>query len=121
MKKKYILVILLAVCSLQAIHAQVLRNMTPRYNNPSVRGNIVYVANNIITSSGGVTTDLPPGGSQTNNGKTGINIDIDNTTTNESVIGRENGYFNYKSKLINYNILATQTADNGIDINISLS
>lgn len=50
-----------------------------------------------------------------------IDIDIDNTTTNESVIGRENGYFNYKSKLINYNILATQTADNGIDINISLS
>ena len=56
-----------------------------------------------------------------NLGTTLLNIDIDNTTTNESVIGRENGYFNYKSKLINYNILATQTADNGIDINISLS
>lgn len=56
-----------------------------------------------------------------NLGTTLLNIDIDNTTTNESVIGRENEYFNYKSKLINYNILATQTADNGIDINISLS
>jgi len=56
-----------------------------------------------------------------NLGTTLLNIDIDNTTMNESVIGRENGYFNYKSKLINYNILATQTADNGIDINISLS
>ena len=56
-----------------------------------------------------------------NLGTTLLNIYIDNTTTNESVIGRENGYFNYKSKLINYNILATQTADNGIDINISLS
>lgn len=56
-----------------------------------------------------------------NLGTTLLNIDIDNTTTNESVIGRENGYFNYKNKLINYNILATQTADNGIDINISLS
>lgn len=56
-----------------------------------------------------------------NLGTTLLNIDIDNTTTNESVIGRENGYFNYKSKLINYNILATQNADNGIDINISLS
>lgn len=56
-----------------------------------------------------------------NLGTTLLNIDIDNTTTNESVIGRENGYFNYKSKLINYNILATQTADNGIDINIYLS
>lgn len=56
-----------------------------------------------------------------NLGATLLNIDIDNTTTNKSVIGRESGYFNYKSKLINYNILATQTNDNGVDINISLS
>ena len=34
---------------------QVLRNFTPRYNNPSVRGNIVFVANNIISASAGGT------------------------------------------------------------------
>lgn len=56
-----------------------------------------------------------------NIGTTLLKIDIDNTTTDKSVIGRESGYFNYKSKLINYNILATQTTDNGVDINISLS
>lgn len=56
-----------------------------------------------------------------NLGTTLLNIDIDNTTTDKTVIGRENGYFNYKSKLINYNILATQTTDKGIDINISFS
>lgn len=54
-------------------------------------------------------------------GTTLLNIDIDNSTTDKSVIGRVSGYFNYKSKLINYNILATQTTDNGVDINISLS
>lgn len=57
--------------------AQVLRSMTPRYSNPSVRGNIVYVANNIITSVGGVTNELPPGGTGANNGRIGQNIDID--------------------------------------------
>ncbi|MBK7292017.1 MAG: hypothetical protein IPI78_18310 [Chitinophagaceae bacterium] len=46
-----------------------------------MRGNIVYVANNIVTSAGGVTTELPPGGSETNNGKAGVNIDIDNPAT----------------------------------------
>lgn len=56
-----------------------------------------------------------------NLGTTLLNIDIDNTTTNESVIGRENGYFNYKNKLINYNILATKNSHDGIDINISFS
>lgn len=56
-----------------------------------------------------------------NLGTTLLNIDIDNTTTNESVIGRENGYFNYKNKLINYNILATKNSHDSIDINISFS
>lgn len=48
-------------------------------------------------------------------------LDIDNAIADGIVIGRENGYFNYKSKLINYNILATKNSNNGIDINISFS
>ncbi|MCB0775289.1 MAG: hypothetical protein KDB99_03075, partial [Chitinophagaceae bacterium] len=78
MKKFYLVVsFFLIVGSIQGIYSQVLRNMTARYSNSSVKGNIVFVANNIITSSGGVTTEVPPGGSQTNNGKPGVNIDID--------------------------------------------
>lgn len=56
---------------------QVLRNMTPRYTNPSVKGNITFVSNNIVSSSGVITTEAPPGGSAVNNGNPGINIDID--------------------------------------------
>ncbi|HMU47244.1 MAG TPA: T9SS type A sorting domain-containing protein [Chitinophagaceae bacterium] len=77
MKKFYLILFLLTIGSAPGVYAQVLRSMTPRYNNSSVKGNIVFVANNIITSSGGVTTETPPGGSETNNGKTGVNIDID--------------------------------------------
>jgi len=53
--------------------------MTPRYSNPSVKGNIIFVANNIITTSGTITTEAPPGGTATNNGNVGVNIDIDGT------------------------------------------
>lgn len=60
------------------LKAQVLRPMTVRYNNPSVKGNIVFVSNNIITSAGINTTEAPPGGTAVNNGNTGANIDIDN-------------------------------------------
>src|SRR5205085_9036264 len=42
-------------------------------------GNIVYVANNIITS-GGNTTEDPPGGTGTNNGTAAVNVDIEGTT-----------------------------------------
>lgn len=56
-----------------------------------------------------------------NIGKTLLDIDIDNAIADRIVIGRENGYFNYKSKLINYNILATKNSHDGIDINISFS
>lgn len=51
--------------------------MAPRYSNPSVRGNIIYIANNSITSSGEITTEAPPGGTATNNGNIAANIDID--------------------------------------------
>jgi len=45
-----------------------------------VNGNITFVANNIITSSGVSTTEAPPGGSAVNNGNTGANINIDADT-----------------------------------------
>lgn len=50
-----------------------------------------------------------------------IDIDIDNTTMDKNFVGRVSGYFNYKSKLINYNILATKVTNDGTDINISFS
>ena len=69
-----------------ALQAQVIRPFAVRYSNPSVRGNIVYVANNIITSPGN-TTEAPPGGTSANGG-TGSNIDIDGgTTTNFTTTG----------------------------------
>ena len=57
------------------------RPFTPRYSSPSVRGNIKFVANNIITTNGVITNEAPPGGSATNNSSYGVNIDIDNLTT----------------------------------------
>ena len=69
------------------IRAQVIRPMTARYSNPSVKGNIVYVSNNIITSNGVSTTEAPPGGSAVNNGHAGENIDIEsNLSANTSFI-----------------------------------
>ncbi|RZK47119.1 MAG: hypothetical protein EOO94_01345, partial [Pedobacter sp.] len=58
------------------ITAQIVRPFSLRYSNPSVRGNIVYVANNIITSNG-VTSEAPPGGTTSNNNGPGVNIDVD--------------------------------------------
>ncbi len=77
MKKLVCFFVLLV--SWQSGDAQVLRAMTARYSNPSVKGNIVYVSNNIITSAGVITTEVPPGGSAVNNGNTGANLDIDAT------------------------------------------
>ncbi len=57
--------------------AQVLRGFAPRYTNPSVKGNIIFVSNNIITSAGVATNEAPPGGSAVNNGNTAAYIDID--------------------------------------------
>jgi uncharacterized repeat protein (TIGR01451 family) len=58
------------------------RPFTVRYNNTSEKGNILFVANNIVTTTGIATTEVPPGGSATNNGGNGEYIDIDNPTTN---------------------------------------
>ena len=68
--------VLLILFAVQSI-AQV-RPFTPRYTNSSVRGNIKFVSNNIITTNGTTTTELPPTGSSTNNGSYGVNLDVDN-------------------------------------------
>ena len=72
--------VLLFVASAQA---QVIRPFTPRYYNSSVRGNIVYVSNSIISSAGvgsgnPGTGEPPPTGTSKDNSTAGINIDIDN-------------------------------------------
>ncbi|MEP7280085.1 MAG: T9SS type A sorting domain-containing protein [Bacteroidota bacterium] len=79
MKKSYFfLFITIAFFAAQGLYAQVIRPFTPRYTNPSVRGNIKFVSNNIITTAGAITTEIPPAGSATNNNGAGVNLDIDN-------------------------------------------
>ena len=77
MKKLYLILLCLFCLGGNLVTAQILRAVTPRYSNPSVKGNIVYVANNFFTSESGNTGELPPGGTSTNNGSAGVNIDID--------------------------------------------
>jgi uncharacterized repeat protein (TIGR01451 family) len=82
--KKFLLILYGVVLSC-IVQAQVLRPFTVRYNNPSVKGNIIQVANNIFTSVGGVdrttnpgnTTEAPPGGVSRNNSTVGKNINLD--------------------------------------------
>ncbi len=80
MKRILLILFLLAGTYSTRVSAQVLRSFAPRYTNASVKGNITFVANNIITSSGVTTSEAPPGGSAVNNGNTGANIDISGTT-----------------------------------------
>ena len=82
MKKIILILYALVICCIA--NAQILRPFSVRYNNPSVRGNIIQVANNIFTSVGGQsaanpgnTTEAPPGGASANNGAPGRNINID--------------------------------------------
>jgi uncharacterized repeat protein (TIGR01451 family) len=68
-----------------SIQGQILRPFTVRYNNSSVKGNIIQVANNIYTTVGannptsnpGNTNEAPPGGNSRNNGTLGRNINVD--------------------------------------------
>lgn len=65
------------------VSAQVVRQFTPRYYNPSVKGNIVYVSNSIISTSGVSATvpgtgEVSPAGTSWNNAGVAINIDVDN-------------------------------------------
>jgi hypothetical protein len=74
--KPLITLVVLTVTVLNTLTAQIIRPFTLRYSNPSVRGNIVFVSNNVITSNG-LTTEAPPSGTGTNNNGPGVNIDID--------------------------------------------
>jgi uncharacterized repeat protein (TIGR01451 family) len=77
--------------------AQVFRTMTARYNNPSVKGNIVYVANNIATTPLAITTEAPPGGTATNNNNTGAYLDIDTDVPAHTVKLAYGSVWNYHS------------------------
>ncbi|MBK8785818.1 MAG: T9SS type A sorting domain-containing protein [Chitinophagaceae bacterium] len=87
-------VLLLFFCS---TNAQIIRPFTARYYNPSVKGNIVYVSNSIISTSGigsgsPGTGEIPPAGSSRDNSGSGINIDVDNYSTVKLPFA---GYWNY--------------------------
>jgi uncharacterized repeat protein (TIGR01451 family) len=55
-----------------------LRPFTIRYQNESVNGDIVFVANNSMTTQNVFTGSLPPLGTEDNSQGVGVNIDIDN-------------------------------------------
>ncbi len=81
--KKFLQLFFVLLLFSAAAGAQVLRPFTARYYNSSVRGNIVYVSNSIISTSGvGAgnpgTGEVPPAGTTRNNAGSGINIDVDN-------------------------------------------
>jgi uncharacterized repeat protein (TIGR01451 family) len=76
--KKFLQLVIYLLLYNTFLTAQVLRPFTTRYNNNSVRGNIVYAANNIVTTTGRITTENPPGGTAVNNGGTAAYVDIDN-------------------------------------------
>ena len=83
MRKYLLLLFCLLLLAEVVTKAQIIRPFTPRYYNPSVKGNIVYVANSIVTSTGigsgnPGTAELPPAGSSVNNSTFGMDIDIDN-------------------------------------------
>jgi uncharacterized repeat protein (TIGR01451 family) len=79
MKKLTSFLIVCILCSV-TLQAQIVRAFTTRYNNPSVRGNIVYVANSIInTPASSGTGEVPPSGTSTNNAGPGAYINIETT------------------------------------------
>ena len=82
MKKTIQATLVLLLFSISAF-SQVIRPFASRYYNASVRGNIVYVSNSIISTSGvgaGIpgTGEVPPAGISRDNLGQGINIDVDN-------------------------------------------
>src|SRR5437868_1514739 len=76
-----ILPFLVGSLMMHGLTAQVLRPFAVRYNNVSVRGNIVYLANNTITSPSQITTENPPGGTAINDVSLAAHIDVDALVT----------------------------------------
>jgi len=86
--------------------AQILRPFTARYYNPSVKGNIVYVSNSIISTSGAGagnpgTGEPPPTGTSKDNGGAGINIDVDNYSVVKLPFASTWNYFGRGSAPVN--------------------
>lgn len=93
--KKLICLMLISIGCCIVLHAQIIRPFTPRYNNPSVRGNIVYVSNTLVTTSGSTSTgEMPPAGTGANNAGAGTYINIDAATTNFINYGDSWKYYN---------------------------
>ncbi|MEO6612544.1 MAG: T9SS type A sorting domain-containing protein [Chitinophagaceae bacterium] len=85
MKQKIYLYLLLLIAG-SGVKAQVIRPFAARYYNSSVRGNIAYVSNSIISTSGigsgnPGTGEVPPAGTSKDNAGTAINIDMDGSST----------------------------------------
>ena len=85
--KKTVQLVLLMLCITATAEAQVIRPFAAKYYNPSVRGNIVYISNSIISTAGVAagspgTGEVPSGGTSRNNAGAGINIDVDNIPAN---------------------------------------
>ena len=79
--RKLFSILVICLAGSATLQAQIVRPFTVRYNNPSVRGNIVYVSNSIMTTNGSSGTgEMPPAGSSTNNAGVGLYIDIDDPT-----------------------------------------
>jgi uncharacterized repeat protein (TIGR01451 family) len=100
MKKIVPILVLIALMCNVATTAQIIRPFTPRYTNPSVKGNIIYVANSIISTSGVAagnpgTGEIPPAGTSKDNSGTGINIDIDNYSVSKLAY---NSVWNYHTQ-----------------------
>ena len=96
--KKIVPLLITTVLLWTVTNAQILRAFTPRYYNPSVKGNIVYVSNSIISTSGlgtGIpgTGELPPLGTSMDNDGNGINIDVDNLVVPKLAFGSAWNYF----------------------------
>lgn len=97
--KRIVPLLITAVLLCSVTNAQIVRAFTSRYYNPSVKGNIVYVSNSIISTSGvgsgnPGTGELPPLGSSMDNNGNGINIDVDNLVSSKLAFG---SVWNYHS------------------------
>ena len=93
--KKLICLLVISLLGALALQAQIIRAFTPRYSNPSVRGNIVYVSNSIITTTGSTATgEMPPAGSGANNAGAGAYINISSSSTTFINYGDNWKYYN---------------------------
>ena len=110
MKFKSYAVLLFACLVAASTSAQILRPFTARYSNASERGNIVFVSNNIITSLGENTSELPPGGLAANNGNTAAYIDADGDAATFMYYGSAWKYLDNNTRPANWNTVAYSDA-----------